>query len=188
MENLDFLSIIIIAFGLSADCFAVAFSGSVSQRKTSWLSLVRISFAFGLFQAIMPTLGWLVGHSFAELIESYDHWIAFGLLAFIGGRMIWEFFHEKQDKKEVDITRGLPLLLLAVATSIDSLVAGLSLAFLEVNIVTAVITIGVVALVITAFGYIVGRKAGGLLGRWAELAGGIVLIGIGTRILLTSLL
>ena len=101
--------------------------------------------------------------------------------------MIWEFFHEKEGKKEVDITRGLPLLVLAVATSIDSLAAGLSFAFLETNIITPIITIGITAFAITAVGYLVGRKASGLLGKWAELAGGIVLIGIGTRILLTSL-
>jgi len=187
MVTLDFASVLIIALGLSADCFAVAFGATCGQRKTSWAGLIRMSVVFGIFQAVMPTLGWLLGHSFADIIEPYDHWIAFGLLALIGGRMLWESFHKKQTKNTVDITRGWPLLVLAVATSIDALAAGLSFAFLAANIVTAVITIGVTAFIVTAAGYLVGRKAGGLLGKWTELAGGIVLIGIGTRILIAGL-
>ena len=189
MDKLDFISILIIALGLSADCFAVALGGGFSLKKITLNHVLRISFSFGIFQALMPAIGWLVGSSFAGLISSFDHWIAFGLLVFIGGRMLWEFLHsEKEDKKETDITRGTQLLLLSVATSIDSLAAGLSFAFLEVNIVLAIITIGVVAFMVTAIGFATGRKAGKLIGRWAELAGGIILIGIGLRILITHVL
>jgi len=188
VDSLDFISILIIALGLSADCFAVALGGGFSIKKISVNQVLRISFSFGIFQAIMPAIGWLVGNSFAELIESFDHWIAFGLLVFIGGRMLWEFLHpEKEAKKDVDITRGIRLLILSIATSIDSLAAGLSFAFLEVNIVMAIATIGIVAFIITAIGFITGRKAGNLFGRWADLAGGVILIGIGLRILITHL-
>jgi len=189
VNSLDFVSILVIALGLSADCFAVAFGGSFALKKISWKSLLRISLAFGIAQAVMPAIGWGLGLTFAELIESYAGWVSFGLLAFIGGRMLWEFFHEKAEtKKEMDITRGTQLLLLAVATSIDSLAAGLSFAFLDVNIVLAIVTIGVVAFLITALGYWMGRKAGHLFGRWAEFTGGIILIGIGLRILIAGLL
>ena len=189
MNGLDFVSILVIALGLSADCFAVAFGGSFALKKLSWQSLLRVSLTFGLFQAGMPAIGWAFGQIFADRIAVYAPWVAFGLLAFIGGRMLWGFFREKADMaKAVDITRGTRLLLLAFATSIDAMAAGLSFAFLEVNIIAATITIGVVTLFITAAGMVAGRKAGRFLGRWAEFAGGVILIGIGLRILITGLL
>jgi manganese efflux pump family protein len=189
LNNLDFVSVLIIALGLSADCFAVAFGGSCSAKKITTVQVLRISFFFGAFQAIMPTLGWLLGRTFVDLIGPYDHWLVFGLLAFVGGRMVWEFFHDKEEsEKEVDITRGVRLLILSFATSIDALAAGLSFALLEVNIVLAVVTIGVTSFLLTGAGFISGRTAGRFLGRWAELAGGLVLIGIGLRILIEHLL
>jgi len=190
LESLDFISVLIIALGLAADCFAVSFGGSCTLKKITVVRVLRISFTFGAFQAMMPVLGWLLGRTLINLIAAFDHWIAFGLLALIGGKMVWEFFHDRSDvdKKEVDITSGIRLLVLAVATSIDAAAAGLTFAFLEVNIVLAVITIGVVSFIMTAIGIITGRKAGQYLGRWAELAGGIVLIGIGLRILIDHLL
>jgi len=188
LDTLDFTSILIIALGLSADCFAVAFGGSCGLKKISPAQVLRLAFFFGLFQAIMPLLGWLLGRTFVRFIEPFDHWVAFGLLAFVGGRMLWEFFHEKAEStKEVDITRGLQLLVLSIATSIDSLAAGLSFAFLDVNIVLAIVTIGITAFIVTAIGVILGRKIGHFLGRWAELVGGLVLIGIGLRILIEHL-
>jgi putative Mn2+ efflux pump MntP len=189
LDSLGFFSILIIAIGLSADCFAVAFGGSCSVRKINPLQVLRLSFFFGFFQAIMPTIGWLLGRTFVDFIGPFDHWIAFGLLAFIGGKMLWEFFHSKDEKeKDYDITRGTQLLLLSVATSIDAMAAGLSFAFLEVNIILAVVTIGVTAFVVTGVGFIAGRTAGRFLGRWAELAGGLVLIGFGIRIVMEHLL
>jgi len=189
VDNLDFASILIIALGLSADCFAVAFGGSCSLKKITPIQVLRLAFFFGGFQAIMPTLGWLLGRTFVQFIGPFDHWLAFGLLAFVGGKMIWEFFHEKAEasEKEVDITRGSKLLLLSVATSIDAMAAGLSFAFLEVNIVLAIVTIGVVSFIVTVIGVMLGRKMGSFLGRWAELVGGLVLIGIGLRIVIEHL-
>jgi len=186
---MDFLSVLLIAISLSADCFAVALSGSIAMRTVSGLQIFRTSLAFGLFQALMPALGWLAGRTVVELIADYDHWVAFILLALIGGRMIWKSFRSGDSRTEnTDITKGILLLTLSVATSIDALAVGLAFAFLEVNIVMAVSTIGLVAFVATAIGFLLGRKVSNLIGRRAEAIGGVVLIGIGLRILLTHIL
>jgi len=136
----------------------------------------------------MTVIGWLAGRTVIDFISSYDHWLAFGLLLFVGGRMIWESFHEKEDDKaRTDITKWHFLLLLSVATSLDALAVGLSFAFLEVNLTLASVTIGAVAFIITFSGFFAGKKLGGLVGRRAEIIGGIILVGIGLRILLEHL-
>ena len=189
VDTSDFVSVLLIAIGLSADCFAVALGASTSGKGYSYFQMLRVCLAFGAAQAIMPVLGWLGGKTLVNLISDYDHWVAFGLLLVIGGRMIWESFHSKEDEaRERDLSKGLPLLILALATSIDALVVGISFAFLSVNIVVAVLTIGVVCFLITGVGFLAGRKAGQLLGERAETVGGIILIAIGLRILLTHLL
>jgi len=189
VSSIDFLSILLIAIGLSADCFAVALGGSISMKTLSRLQIFRVSLAFGLFQALMPVLGWLAGQTLVKIIADYDHWVAFILLAIVGGRMIWESFRSEESRSEnADITKGVLLLTLSVVTSIDALVVGLSFAFLEISIITASLTIGIVALVVTAIGFLLGRKLGSLIGRRAEALGGVVLIGIGLRILLTHIL
>jgi len=186
MTGSDFLLVLFIAIGLSADCFAVALSGSIAMRTFSLLQVLRTSLAFGLFQALMPVLGWLAGQTVVDLIASYDHWIAFILLAVVGGRMIWESFHSIEGRsKDRDFTKGFLLLTLSIATSIDALAVGLSFAFLEIQIAPASSVIGLVAFVATAIGFYLGRKAGRLIGKRAETIGGMVLIGIGIRILLT---
>ena len=178
-----------MAIGLSADCFAVALSGSISMKTLSALQVFRTSLSFGLFQALMPVLGWLAGRTVVNLVAQYDHWVAFALLAFVGGRMIWESFHPEEGRREdADITRGLLLLTLSVATSIDALAVGLTFAFLEVNIILASSTIGGITFVATTIGFLLGRRAGKLVGKRAEAIGGVVLIGIGLRILLTQIL
>lgn len=189
MSITDLVSIILIAVSLSADCFAVALGASVSGGRITFLRVLRISLSFGVFQALMPVLGWLAGRTIVEYIANYDHWLAFILLVLVGGRMVWESFHDKDERsKNKDITKGLLLLVLSIATSIDALAVGLSFAFLEVNIVFASTTIGIVALIVTALAYILGNKIGSLVGKRAETAGGIILIGIGLRILLEHML
>jgi len=137
----------------------------------------------------MPALGWLAGRTAVELIADYDHWVAFILLALIGGKMIWESLRSGDSRSEnTDITKGILLLTLSVATSIDALAVGLTFAFLEVNIVAAILTIGLIAFVATAIGFLLGRKVSNLIGRRAEAIGGVVLIAIGLRILLTHIL
>ncbi len=189
MPGIDFLSVLLIAIGLSADSFAVALSGSISMRTLSSLQVFRASLSFGLFQALMPVLGWLAGRTVVDLVAQYDHWVAFILLALVGGRMVWESFHSGEGRSEnADITRGFLLLTLSVATSIDALTVGLTFAFLEVNIILASSIIGVVAFVATTIGFLLGRRVGKLVGRRAEAIGGMVLIGIGIRILLSHIL
>ena len=181
---MEFLSIFLIALGLAADCFAVAFSGSISMRTLSFLQVFRVSLVFGIFQGLMPVLGWLAGRTVVELIADYDHWLAFILLALVGSRMIWESFRSRDGhNKNTDITKGFLLLTLSVATSIDALAVGLTFAFMKVNILVASSTIGIVAFVATVIGFILGRKASYLIGRRAEAIGGMVLIGIGVKIL-----
>lgn len=179
---MGFLGILLIALGLSADCFAVALSASIANRNHSAAQVARVSFSFGIFQAVMPVLGWLVGRTIVNFIAGFDHWVAFGLLAFVGGRMVWESFHHHGGEKAVDISRGLLLLTLSIATSIDALAVGLSFAFLDVNIWLASTTIGVTCVIISAIGFIVGRKVGEIFGRRAEIVGGLILIGIGIQI------
>lgn len=189
MNTSDFFSLLVIAIGLSADCFTVALGGSISMRTVSALQILRVSLSFGFFQALMPLLGWLAGRTIADIISKYDHWVAFALLLAVGGRMIWESVHSKEKRKEgVDITKGLMLLTLSVATSIDSFAVGLSLAFLEVDIKMAVSVIGVTAFIITAIAFLLGGKIGKLVGKRAEAIGGVILIAIGIRILLAHIL
>jgi manganese efflux pump family protein len=189
MYSVDFISLLLIALGLSADCFAVALSCSCVMKTLTRFQILRASLSFGLFQAIMPLLGWLAGRSFVKFIGSFDHWLAFALLAFVGGKMIWESFRsEKEEKENPDFTKGWPLLTLSIATSIDALAVGLSFAFLKVNILAASLTIGLACFLITIVGFLIGRKVGEFVGKRAELVGGLILIAIGLRILLTHLL
>jgi putative Mn2+ efflux pump MntP len=189
MSDINFPIILITALGLSADCVAVALSISLSRRTFSLGRFIRFPLAFGISQAIMMVIGWLAGRTVVDLISAYDHWVAFGLLVAIGGRMIWESFHEKDEGRAgKDTTRWLTLLALSLATSIDSLAVGLSFAFLRVNIALASATTGVTAGVITLIGQLIGNRVGALVGKRAEIAGGIILIIIGIRILIEHML
>ena len=136
----------------------------------------------------MLVLGWLAGTTIVDFISSFDHWIAFGLLAFVGGKMLWEAFHEKEDEKPADVSRGLLLLTLSIATSLDSLAVGLAFAFEDINLWVAAPIVGITSLVISAIGFLIGTKVGDMFGKRAEIIGGLILIGIGIRILLEHLL
>ena len=186
MSETGFLSIVIIAIGLSADCFAVSLSSSISKRTMPLWQGWRVALFFGIFQTGMTLLGWWAGSYIFEYIQSIDHWLAFGLLAFIGGKMIWESIRGKEER--TDITRWRYLFILAIATSLDALAVGLSFAFLQVNLALASITIGVTALVITFTGFLAGKKLGELVGKRAEIIGGLILVGIGLRILIEHLM
>ncbi len=151
--------------------------------KKSWTPVLRLAGAFGLFQFIMPLLGWLAGSTVVEMIESFDHWIAFGLLVLIGGKMIWEGFEKENDEEKADQTRGWPLLLLSVATSIDALAVGFSFSVLKTPILFPAAIIGVVCFIMTAVGMIFGKALARIFGKKVEIVGGLVLIGIGVKIL-----
>jgi putative Mn2+ efflux pump MntP len=181
--------ILLIAVSLSMDCLAVAIGGSISLPGVSHRQILRVALAFGLFQFGMLVGGWYAGQTVVEIVEAYDHWIAFGLLLLVGAHMLWEATHDEGgNRKRTDITRGIPLLTLSIATSIDYLGVGLSLAFVESKVWLAALIVGSVCFLITAAGFYAGRRIGGWLGRWADAAGGLVLIGIGLRILLTHIL
>lgn len=182
---MEFLTIFLIALGLAADCFVVAIGGSISRRRLSLPQVGRVALLFGIFQALMPVLGWLAGRTVVDLIADFDHWVALALLGFVGSKMIWESFHSKEGRSEnAEITRGWLLITLSVATSIDALAVGLTFAFIEVNILVASLTIGIITLLVTMLGFLLGKKANRLVGRRAETIGGLILIGIGVKIVL----
>jgi putative Mn2+ efflux pump MntP len=179
------LLILGVALGLAMDAFAVSLGLGLSLKPVTSIQTFRLAFHFGLFQFIMPILGWTAGDSLVRHIEKYDHWVAFALLLGVGGKMIYESLEpEKESAAErSDPTRGISLLVLSVATSIDSLAVGLSLAALRVAIVYPAIIIGIVAFTMTVIGMKIGPAVGRIIGRKAELLGGLVLILIGIRIL-----
>jgi putative Mn2+ efflux pump MntP len=186
---LDFFSILIIAVGLGMDALSVAIGIGAASRRLTPGPVLRLACSFGLFQFAMPLAGWLAGRTVADHISRYDHWVAFLLLALVGGNMIRESFrHEKKDTHRNDPTRGITLLLLSVATSIDALAVGLSLAFLKAPILHAGIVIGIVCFLMTAGGMMFGRKLGELFGKKAEFIGGLVLLGIGIKILVDHII
>jgi putative Mn2+ efflux pump MntP len=147
----------------------------------------RLSFHFGLFQFMMPVIGWLAGRTVSSYISAYDHWVACGLLSFIGGKMLWEAFFDHESEKKDDPTRGLLLVTLSIATSLDALAVGLSLAFLDVSIWVPSLVIGLVAGILTMVGIRFGGRIGERFEKWADVAGGLVLIGIGLEILISHL-
>lgn len=181
---MEFLSVLLVALGLSADCFAVSLSASIANRNHRLPEILRVAGSFGFFQALMPVVGWLLGRTVVDLIAAFDHWVAFGLLLFVGGKMMWESLRKKEgEEKPGDVSRGWLLITLSVATSLDALAVGLALAFEDVNIWIASPTIGVTTFIIAGAGFLLGKKAGRFLGKRAETLGGLILIGIGIRIL-----
>ena len=185
---MDFIAVFLIALGLSADCFAVSICGSISMGSAlDRAKALKVAAYFGFFQFVMILAGFLAGKTVVELIENFDHWVAFGLLAFIGVRMIKESFEKEAECEVVDISRGKTLLGLSVATSIDSLAAGLTFAFVDAAIIGASLVVGITAFTVTLIGFWLGRRVGDIVGKRAELIGGLVLIGIGVRVLIEGL-
>jgi putative Mn2+ efflux pump MntP len=187
--DMNLLLVLGIALALAMDAFAVSLGLSCALKGLTAAQSLRLALHFGLFQFGMPILGWFAGTRVVGLIERVDHWVAAGLLAFVGGRMIYESLHLSEEEKagRPDQTRGRPLLLLAVATSIDLLAVGLSLGVVEVPVLVPALIIGLVCFVVTLAGAKLGPVVGRVLGKRAELAGGLVLIGIGVRILVQHL-
>ncbi|KQR61932.1 manganese efflux pump MntP family protein [Frigoribacterium sp. Leaf172] len=185
---MSFWTLLLIAVGVSADAFAVALGKGLHMRRFSLRDAVVIAVTFGAFQAAMPLVGWLLGSAFSSSIRDVDHWVAFGLLGLIGGKMLYEAFSKKADDDEdTDRLRLRELMVLAVATSIDALAVGVTLAFLPVSIGGAVALIGVTTAIVAFVGVVIGRRVGSRFGRPAEIAGGVILILIGLNILLDHL-
>jgi len=181
------LEIIIIAFGLAMDCFAVSITAGVTNKKITTNKTLEIAILFGIFQGIMPLNGWLLGLSVKSYIEEIDHWIAFGIFLLIGGKMLIESLKNPISKKPLNIDKIWVVIALAIATSIDALIVGTSFVFLEVSIIKSIIIIGSITFLVTLFGVFVGKEYGYFFRSKAELIGGLLLIGIGTKILLEHL-
>jgi len=177
-----------IAVALAMDAFAVALSAGVVLPVLTGRHLFRLSFHFGLFQGLMPIIGWLIGARIYHYVASFDHWLAFGLLMFIGVRMIQEAFDTDDDSQRRDPTRGMTLITLSIATSIDALVVGLTLGVLQVDVWYPALVIGVVAALFTMIGMMLGRRVGAMWGQRMEIFGGVLLCCLGIKILIEHLL
>ena len=182
----DYFTLFVVAVGLAMDAFAVSISCGISIEELKKRHAVRIAVAFGLFQALMPLLGWAVGLGFRDLIAAFDHWIAMVLLGFVGGHMLWESRENCQKKKNP--LDWHVLLMMAIATSIDALAVGLTFAVLDMPIVTPVILIGLVTFLMSGFGVFLGDRAGCFFGKKVEIVGGLILIAIGLKIVLEHVL
>ncbi len=183
-----FLTIIILAFALAMDAFAVSIICGAAYRRLRPRGAFQIALFFGAFQAVMPLVGALGGLGLKGYIAHYDHWLAFGLLAAIGSKMIYESFKIKSIEDKPDPTNISVLLLLSVATSIDALAVGITLPFIKVPIAAAVVIIGIVTFLLSYFGVFLGKRIGHFFENKIQLAGGLVLIALGCKILLGHLL
>jgi manganese efflux pump family protein len=181
---MSLVTIFILAVGLGVDAFSVAIGIGATNDKKSWAPVLRLAAAFGIFQFVMPIIGWLAGLTVVEIIASFDHGIAFALLALVGGKMIWEGFEKESDEEKADQTRGWPLFLLSIATSIDALAVGFSFSILKNPILFPAVIIGIVCFVMTTVGVIFGKVLAKIFGKKVEIFGGIVLIAIGVKILI----
>ena len=186
---MGFIELFLIAISLSMDAFAVAICKGLNMRKLNYTHTFIIATFFGGFQGLMPLIGWFLGKQFARYIINFDHWIAFILLAFIGGQMIHEAL--KKDNEKCDINENLnikELFILAIATSIDALAVGITFALIpNTNILTSITLIGIITFVLSIIGVFIGNKFGSKFKSKAELAGGIILILIGSKILFEHL-
>jgi putative Mn2+ efflux pump MntP len=190
-DAIDTLTLLGIAVGLAMDAFAVAIATGIVLGQVSGRQTFRLAFHFGLFQFLMPVIGYLAGMTVERWIREYDHWLAFALLGFIGGKMVYEGMRggEEEGNGGKDPTRGMSLVMLSVATSIDALAVGVSLGVLHSEaIIYPGIVIGIVACTFTAAGLHLGKRLGTVFGKRMEVAGGLVLIGIGGKILFDHLL
>lgn len=189
MTPLSFPFILGIAVALAMDCFAITLGMACGSRGLTLKQAVRMAAYFGGFQFVMPVIGWFAGDRMLGLIQRFDHWVAFGLLAVIGGRMIYESVEMSEEDKACrpDQTRGKRLLILALATSIDALAVGLSLGVVRTGILYPAAVIGVMSFVLTVVGAKLGPVVGRIVGKRAELVGGLILIGIGAKILIEHL-
>jgi len=183
----DFASLFLIAVGMAMDAFAVSLGIGTTRQASLPRPIFRLSFHFGLFQFFMPILGWLAGNTIASLISRFDHWVAMGLLTFVGVRMIRSGLDPESETYRSDPSRGGMLVMLSVATSIDAFAIGLSLSMLQVDILLPSVVIGVVTAGLSLTGLLIGHKLGTKFGKRMEILGGVILIGIGLRVLITHL-
>ncbi len=180
---MSIISIILIAIGLSMDSFAISISNGLTLRNLTLSKSITIAFSLAFFQALMPLLGWLAGNGIEDYIQEIDHWVAFILLAFIGGKMIYDGLQKSEDPIESNLNT-LTLIGQSIATSIDAFAVGISFAVLDNDIILPIIIIGITTFVFSIFGLTLGTVFGKKMGKSVELIGGLVLIGIGLKILI----
>lgn len=184
---MDAATTVFLSLGLAADAFAVAVSSGLAIKHMKVNKALKIALFFGCFQAVMPVIGWLIGLTFSFLISAIDHWIAFGLLSFIGGRMIYESLQTEEGEKKFNPLDTGTLITLSVATSIDALAVGIGFAVLKDAIAPAVTAIGFITFFLAFAGVFIGHKCGNLFANKIEMLGGAILIFIGSRILFLHL-
>jgi putative Mn2+ efflux pump MntP len=185
---MDFITFLVLAVGLSMDSFAVSVSCGLSEQKVSFAHAVKIALAFASFQGLLPIVGWFLGTGIKVYIEVIDHWIAFLLLAYLGGKMIYEGLRTGSVDKESNIYSFRHIMTLSLATSIDALVVGFSYALVETGkIFTGAIILGGVTFLFSMLGIRIGKDVGGRFGSRVEVLGGLILIGIGVKILVEHL-
>jgi putative Mn2+ efflux pump MntP len=181
------LEVILLALSMAMDAFAVCLAVGALREAQGPRPAFRLSFHFGLFQFLMPVVGWLAGETIEPQIRDYDHWVAFALLAFVGMRMFYSARRGEREGHHKDPSRGWTLILLSIAVSIDALAVGLSLGVLGILVWYPAIFIGVVTSVLALLGLRLGNSFGRRFGRFVEVLGGMVLMGIGLRILMSHL-
>lgn len=195
---MNIITILLTGFALAMDAFAVSVTKGMTLKNLTKKMAIKIALFFGVFQAIMPLTGWLLGISFQGYIQAIDHWVALILLSILGGKMIYEFYENRKEAKNEAINEASmtmdsenkideelsnkELTTLAIATSIDALAVGISFAFLNVNIISSSLIIGIVTFIVCFIGVVAGKKIGSLFKDYAELIGGIILILIGLNI------
>ncbi len=181
---MKFIQIVLVAFGLASDAFAVSVCVGAGGHARDLRSMIRLSWHFGLFQFMMPVFGWFVGLCVSQWIRPFDQWIAFVLLAFVGAKMMYSSLYPEETHLQKNPTRGSLLVLLSVATSIDAFVIGLSLAFMNISVWYPGFIIGLITGIVSYLGIRIGEKFNRILGRAAEAAGGLALIGLGIYMLI----
>lgn len=187
-QLMELITLLIIAVGLTLDTFAVSIStGLIIQRIHFWQA-TKIAMVLAIVQGLMPFIGWFIGSQLKHLMINYNHWVAFGLLSIIGIKMIFESLKKEGNRKEFNPLKPMFLFGIAIATSIDALVVGVSFAFINVNITLSVFVIGFMTYFVAMLGMLFGKNAGKWVGKKMEIIGGIILIGIGVKILLQHLL
>ena len=184
---MELLTMLLISIGLAMDALAVSLGIGTSGQITNLRGKIRLAGHFGIFQSGMTALGWLVGGTIVHLVQNFDHWIAFGLLGYVGVNLLRSGFNKDGKAFTQDPSTGKTLVILSFATSIDAFAVGLSIAIIKVPILLSVLSIGLVTFLLSAVGLLAGIKLGEKFGKRMEIIGGLILIGIGIRVLVTHL-
>ena len=184
---MDIYSLLLVAVGLAMDAFSVATVTGFNHKDISIGEASKMSLSFGAFHVFMPLLGWYAGSTVVLIISRYDHWVAFLLLLFVGGRMIYEAFSDGTAAERLTSLRNMDILLFSVAVSIDAVAVGLSFYLEKIRILVPALATGVVTALFTIVGIGIGNQTGRIVGKWSQVLGGVILIMIGLRIVLTHI-